>query len=113
MLKPKTWYQFFYAVQGNWRNSIFIECSTCPYGQPLCGGYLLAMDSEGQPLLVSTETLLKLSGEDIQKDECRSIWKASDFESLYALWLTWQTDSSKECALLQLFQKQEGTELSQ
>ncbi|SHO54172.1 hypothetical protein [Anaerocolumna xylanovorans] len=106
MIKQNSLYFFLQAVKGDWRNAIFIECGTCPYGYSLCGGYLLAMDSEGRPLLVSADEFRKQTNEDIQKEECRSIWKRSDFETLYSLWLIWQTDSVRECSVLQLIQKQ-------
>lgn len=98
-------YSFLHATKGNWRNSIFIECGTCPYGHSLCGGYLLAMDAEARPLLISADEIGKLTNEDIQKEECLSIWKIFDFETLYYLWITWQTDSARECAVFQLAQK--------
>jgi len=66
----------------------------------------MAMDSDGLPLLLSAGEFQKLTGEDVHKDECRRICRSSDFESLYELWLGWQIDSSKECAILQLFWQQ-------
>lgn len=101
-----TLYSFLHATKGNWRNAIFIECGTCPYGHSLCGGYLLAMDSEGRPLLISADEFRKLTNEEIQKEECWSKWKSTDFETLYSLWITWKTDSTKECAMLKLIRKQ-------
>jgi hypothetical protein len=99
-------YSFLHATKGDWRNAIFVGCGSCPYRHSLCNGYLLAMDSEGRPLLISADEFRKLTNEDIQKEECRSIWKGSDFETLYSLWLIWQTDSAGECAVLQLIRKQ-------
>ncbi len=103
-------YSFLQAAKGNWRISIFIECSVCPYGQPICGSFLMAMDSDGRPVLISVNEFSKITGQLVQKDECLSILKGSDFEALYSLWLMWRTASSKECAVLQLIRHQSSAE---
>lgn len=99
-------YLFLQAVKGNWRNSIFIECNKCPYGNLLCNGFLLAMDSEGKPLLISADEFRRNTTEEVQKNECLSVLRSSDFNALYSLWICWQVESSKECAIIQLIRKQ-------
>ncbi len=102
-------YSFLHAAKGDWRNSIFIECGICPHGKPMCPGFLLTMDSEGRPLLVPVEEFSKITGQAVQKDECLSVLRGSDFKALYSLWLAWQTESAKKCAILQLL-RQAGSE---
>lgn len=97
-------YPFLHAARGNWRNSIFIACDSCPYGKPSCGGFLMAMDAEGRPILLSTEEFTQVTGQAVDKEECVSVLHRTDFEALYAIWLEWQVAAPLECAVTQLIQ---------
>lgn len=99
-------YDFLNAAKGNWRNSVFIECFECPHGRPEpCPGFLLAPDSEGRPVLIPSDAIFRMSGIAADKSECQSVLSRQHFESLFSLWLDWQTDSSSRCSLLQLTEK--------
>ena len=48
--QPCSFYSFLRAVQGNWRNALFIQCSqaACPCEvSQSCQGFLLSADAEG------------------------------------------------------------------
>ena len=93
-------YEFMHAAGGNWRNSLFIECRACPYGKPEpCPGFLLAADSGGRPVIITADAIRQASGTPADKAECIAVIGKDGFESLYALWLTWEMGSAKECAL--------------
>lgn len=102
---PCSFYSFLRAVQGNWRNTLFIQCSctTCPRKiSQSCQGYLLAVDAEGKPILISVRDICRLTGESVDPVECRGVLKRKDFESVYCQYIEWHTESSRECALIQL-----------
>lgn len=103
--KPCNLYVFLRAVNGNWRNALFIQCNCaiCPRAvSQFCQGYLLAADAEGKPLLVSVDAMRRLTGENLESVECREILDKQAFESAYGQYIEWHTDSAEECPLLQL-----------
>ena len=96
-------YSFLQSVHGNWRNALFIHCSSCPHQQhPLCGGFLFSADADGHPILMPIEDFQRLSGERIDPDECIGHLKRHAFETTFALYLEWHTVSGETCPLLQL-----------
>lgn len=98
-------YSFLRAVQGNWRNALFIQCScaVCPCAvSQACQGFLFAVDAEGKPLLVPATEIRRLTGESIEPAECRGVLERQAFESAYWQYIEWHTDSGRECPLLQL-----------
>ncbi|RFZ77617.1 hypothetical protein DS742_17535 [Lacrimispora amygdalina] len=102
---PCSFYPFLRAVQGNWRNALFIQCrcATCPCEvSQSCQGYLLAADAEGKPLLASVSEISRLTGETVDATECRGILERQAFEAAYCQYVEWHTESSRECALMQL-----------
>ena len=101
MLKhPGQLYEFLRAAGGNWRNSVFIECRACPYGRPEpCSGFLLAPCADGRPAILPADAIREASGTEADKAECLAVMSREAFEALYSLWLTWEMESAKECAL--------------
>lgn len=96
-------YSFLRAVQGNWRNAIFIRCQSCPQ-KLLCSGYLLAADADGKALLFSADTFHELTGEIVDPSECSAVLDRSVFESAYAQFLEWHTTDNAVCPFSQLLQ---------
>ena len=95
--------QFMSATKGNWRNAIFIECPICTQGKgEKCSGYLLTVNSDGSPLIVSANTIRKSTGISPDKDECQALFSRAQFETVFAHWLEWNVDSVNECALSQM-----------
>lgn len=91
-------YTFLKAAQGNWRNSIYLYCSrpSCPHD---CGGFLMAADADGIPVLIAVKEFEVLSRETVDPRECSSILSQRAFESAYALAILWRTVSSSDCPL--------------
>lgn len=103
--KPCNLYLFLRAVNGNWRNALFIQCNCviCPRAvSQTCRGYLLTADAEGKPLLISREKMCRLTGENMEAVECRGILDRQAFEAAYGQYIEWHTDSAEDCPLLQL-----------
>lgn len=103
--QQRYFYSFLKAVRGNWHNALFVTCSCadCPYGHVKnCGGFLMAVDADGAPLLIPAKQLRRLTGEEILNEECRGQLAQADFEAAYSLYLEWHTESLTDCLLWQL-----------
>lgn len=104
--QPCSFYSFLRAVQGNWRNALFIQCSqaACPCEvSQSCQGFLLTADAEGIPLLMPVSEICRLTGESVEATECRGLLDRKAFEAAYYQYIEWHTESGRECALLQLY----------
>lgn len=98
-------YLFLKAVQGNWRNALFLRCESdvCPYGQDhSCEGHLLTADDNGTLLLMPVKYFQLLTGEAVDANECIGILTRTTFEKVYSLYIAWNTTSSRDCSLQQL-----------
>ncbi len=67
----KTIHRFLILTEGNWRNSIYIECKTCKY-EPYegCGDYLCVPDENGAPVLLPVSDAKVLFTKYIDPSEC-------------------------------------------
>ncbi len=101
-LHQKPLYQMLSLARGSWRNSVYIECNSCPYGKELCKGHLLLTDADGTPILFSVSQTEKELGETIEKTECVATLTRPAFEHLYNRWLIWNINNPKECSIQQL-----------
>lgn len=97
-------YSLLTALQGNWRNAIYIQCASCPYAGQACDGYLLAADADAVPILFPVPLFRELTGEVVDKEACIGILNRQAFESLYHKWLVWHTESGQQCSILQVLQ---------
>ena len=96
-------YAFLKATCGNWRNAVFLQCPSCPYRQPVsCKGFLMAIQADGNPILVPCDAIRQLSGEDIEPNDCILVLDRQVFEAVYSLYLKWNTVSGVRCSLRQL-----------
>ena len=97
-------YLFLKAVQGNWRNALYIQCDTeCPYEQKTpCRGYLLTADDHGTLFLMPVCYFQQIMGETVYPNECIGILTRSTFEQVFHLYIVWNTTSARDCALKQL-----------
>ena len=80
--QPCIFYSFLRAVQGNWRNALFIQCSqaACPCEvSQSCQGFLLTADAEGLPLLMPVSEICQLTGESVITAECRGLLERQAF----------------------------------
>lgn len=90
-------YRFLNLVDGSWRNAVYIECRTCPYGQPQCGDHLLAIDHDGTPILYPVLHFIMETGELVDKGECAATLSRQQFEVLFRRWLVWNLLRSYDC----------------
>ena len=95
-------YRFLNLVDGSWRNAVYVECGACPYGQTLCGSWLLAVDYGGTPVLYAVEAFHCQTGEWIDKTECAAVLRRDAFERLYKRWLLWHLSDPYCCPIREL-----------
>ena len=97
--QPCLIYEFLSAVQGNWRNSVYVECddTTCRCS---CCAFLLAFDRDGKAILLPVNFIQKLTGHAADKSECAAVISRKKFESLFSSWLAWLIESENECPAL-------------
>jgi len=101
--RDKSCFSFFRAAKGDWRNSIFIGCRQCQYGNVnTCQGYLLVPDYDGKPIILPFDAAYGMGAQTADKSECKVIIDRKDFETLYASWLLWNIQTPNECALAQV-----------
>lgn len=93
-------YPFMKAVRGNWRNAIFVHC-TSPSPNCPSDGFLLAADADGKPLMISVKTMRHLTRESIEPVECCAILERRSIEIIFASYLEWHTTSDTLCPLCQ------------
>lgn len=102
--ESKCLYSFLCAIHGNWRNAVYLICSTCPYLGQACGGHLLSADADGTPILFSVSQFERLTGETVEMGECAGTLSREAFECLYHMWLLWNTDTGTRCSIQQILQ---------
>ena len=96
-------YAFLNAAQGNWRNSIFIECEQCAYGcQKRCHGFLLVPNFSGLPMFMPVSVIYNMTGILIDKSECIASMSRKELERLYSKYLEWNVGNPHECTVLQI-----------
>ena len=98
-------YSFLRAVRGNWRNAIFINCGCeiCAYGKkPICTGFLMTVDEQGQLLLLLAETVQQLTGENVEPTECCSVLSRRAFDAAFSKYIEWHAADPTSCTLRQL-----------
>jgi len=96
-------FSFMSAVNGDWRNAIYITCAACVYEQHgLCEGFLLAFDGDCNPVLIRAETVRELAVQSFDTSECAAKLERRAFARLFARWLVWRVDSPEMCALCSL-----------
>jgi len=95
-------YAFLNAAQGNWRNSIFIECEECMGINNHCAGMLLVPNFNGLPVFMPVGMIYKMTGELIDKNECVASMSREKLEKLYALYLGWKIDDPNHCIFVQI-----------
>ena len=104
-------YAFLNAVQGNWRNAVYVECinSAC---QQKCSGFLLALESNGKAVLLPEKYIRVITGHVADKSECTMVITRKQFEAFSSIWLAWLTDSDNACPVTCYLQSCEHCEHS-
>lgn len=100
-------YPFMKAVRGNWHNALYLSCKQTICTQyKSCPDFLMAVDADGHPLLLSVETLRSMTGEDIEPGDCLGAIDKQKFGTLFSLYIEWHTVSQADCPLLQILEAQ-------
>ncbi|MBQ3179322.1 MAG: hypothetical protein IJB52_16005 [Clostridia bacterium] len=83
----KTIHRFLTLTEGNWRNSIYIECKTCKY-EPHegCGDYLCVPDENGAPVLLPVSDAKVLFTKYIDPSDCLLWIRHNRFLAIYRAW---------------------------
>lgn len=100
-------FAFLSAVEGNWRNAIYVECGeqSCPHAGE-CGAVLFAADADGAPILLPAAVLRSCGGQEVDKFECMACLEKQAFVAAYHQFIDWHTESDGDCALRQLLKAQ-------
>lgn len=100
-------FMFLSALEGDWRNAIYIECGerSCPHAAE-CSEILFAADADGQPILLPAPVLRVCGNQEVDKRECTGRLEKSAFISAYRRFLDWHTDMDGDCVLRQFLESQ-------
>ena len=101
MNPAKQLYRFLTACGGSWRNSLFISSREGTDH----AGYLMAVDRDGQPIVLTVRQFQQASGEQIDPAECCGKLTEAGFGTLYAQYLLWRCPSAEERPLRRLSQE--------
>ena len=106
----KTIHKFLNLTEGNWRNSIYIECKQCKY-QPHegCGDYLCVPDENGTPVMLPICDCKILFSRYIDPSECLLWISHLRFEDVYAAWIKARQSDPDRCPFIP--ERTESTEL--
>lgn len=103
MIHTCEFYHFLRAVRGNWRNAIFVYCSSCTYGRQIpCTGFLLAVEGDGKVILLTSMQVHNLTGEEVSPSECCATLSYHAFESAFSKYIEWHVSDPTKCSLRQL-----------
>lgn len=92
--------RFLNATEGNWRNTLYIECSTCKYGGD-CQDRLFVPDADGTPLLLPVSDVELLIGGIVDKSECLGLLSNARFAELFQKWMKRMGSDPAMCPFLQ------------
>lgn len=110
MIDSQKLYRFLNACAGEWRNSILICCTSCPYNEHICSGYFLTADRDGAPILYPVALFQKYCKETVDTDECIGKLSRQSFEALYNRWLLWKVTKPQQCSILQVLRSENQTD---
>ncbi len=92
--------RFLNLTEGNWRNSIYIECKKCKY-EPHegCGDYLCVPDETGELVLLPICDCMILFTRYIDPSECLLWISHYRFREIYKAWWEKHSTGLDECPL--------------
>lgn len=93
--------RFLNATEGNWRSSLYIECSVCKFGGD-CRDHLFVPDEDGTPLLLPVSDVELLIGGPVDKSECLGLLSNARFSELFHKWMQRLASDSAVCPFLQV-----------
>lgn len=97
----KTIHRFLTLTEGNWRNSIYIECKTCKYApHGGCADYLCIPDENGTPVLLPVSDAKVLFTKYIDPSECLLWISHNRFLEIYRGWNRKHCTEQDKCPFL-------------
>lgn len=66
--------------------------------------YISLQTSRCSEILFSLPLFEELTDETVDKDECAGVLTLQAFESLYHMWLIWNTKTKDSCSIMQVLQ---------
>lgn len=98
----RTIHSFLCSAQGNWRNSVYVDCSMCKFcKENHCGNFLFVPSCNGSPILLPVSDAEILTGHLIDKSECLGTISNLKFHELFSLWFKMNIDNDESCPFLQ------------
>ena len=67
-----------------------------------CSGFLLTVDERGQVMLLATETIRELTGEEVEPAECSAVLSRRSFDAAFSKYVEWHVPDPSACTLRQL-----------
>ena len=103
--------KFISNINDNWRNSIYITCSSCKNEKKsICDDFLVSFDGEGVPTIIAVTDANYIFATIIDKSECLCEMTNARFSCLFEKLIKRHTIPEKGCPLLQLIKRPENGE---
>lgn len=93
---------FFEAVEGNYRNAVYVSCSCDFHKKPGCGDFLYVPGHDCRPILFPVSDAEAFMGTTIDPTDCSCVMDSRCFVRLYGKWIKLYTISSKDCPIHQI-----------
>lgn len=94
----RTIHKFLNLTEGNWRNSIYIECEQCKYEpHESCRDYLCTFDEHGTPVMLPICDCEVLFARYIDPSECLLWVSQLRFKEIYSAWVKMRQSASDQC----------------
>ncbi len=94
---------FLEAAEGNFRNAMYVSCSSCGYDKESgCEDFLFIPGHDCKPIilpLIDAEAFLNIR---VDRNECAGVMSSHTFIRFYHKWIELTTSSVKECPIQQL-----------
>ena len=94
--------RFLNSTQGNWRNSLYVECRSCRFGFHDYGTFLFVPGPDGVPVLLPESDAEIIFARRLDKSECLGIISGAVFMELYHAYFEAQMEDLQSCPLQHL-----------
>lgn len=102
-VRYETLVRFFEATEGNYRNALYVRCSTCKHcREENCGDFLFVPGHNCVPILLPIPDAEIFLGRSIDSSDCAGVLSNTAFLGLYHQWLMLCTVSDEICPFHQM-----------
>jgi len=102
--------EFIETTRTNWRNSVYIECTCCKYGDCGAKDFLYAPGADGRPLFFPVSDAEIVYGRTLDKSECLLSMSNARFEELFSFYFKEFNEEGTQCPLLKVCAEQSKQE---